>query len=230
MKEHEHNQNEFQELGIAFDEHILEALEKHIEIHYGDNTEVFHEIVSDVIHIDVHIVRPCTERNYFTLITSGLSYLPMPVPEGYEAFTRSELILCLPPEWPVLEGEYQKEKYWWPFRLIKELARLPHELDTYITPGTTIPNGDPLEPYSEETELCCAMTATPLLVDESFTTLDIDDQRISFQSIIPIYKEEMDFKLKNELDALLMRFEKKVPDISELINPKRKNACKKWWR
>ncbi|HEV2666656.1 MAG TPA: suppressor of fused domain protein, partial [Blastocatellia bacterium] len=55
------------------DAEALEAIEGHIEKHVGKIETVMHELASDLVHIDVHIVEPAAERNYYTLITSGMS-------------------------------------------------------------------------------------------------------------------------------------------------------------
>src|SRR5262245_19498833 len=60
----------------------IEAISRHIERHLGEYPTVFHEIVSHLVHIDVHFVAPNTQRPYHTLITSGMSDRPMTVPEG----------------------------------------------------------------------------------------------------------------------------------------------------
>ena len=47
---------------------------------------VFHEIVSDVVHIDLLHVPPRRERPFHTLVTCGMSVRPMNVPQDAEEF------------------------------------------------------------------------------------------------------------------------------------------------
>jgi len=209
---------------VAYDERMTEAIGEHITRHVGPCEEVFHELVSDLVHIDVHIVRPSAEREYFTLVTSGMSSRPMNVPPGREGCEYSELVLCLPSDWHVLEGDYEKEQYWWPFRLLKFLARLPHEEGCWAWAGTTVPNGDPPEPYDASVGYCCALIAAPILFGDDFLTLTLDGRAVHFHSVLPLYREEMDAKLAGGLDALLDLWDEKAPEICELVNPERRNA------
>jgi hypothetical protein len=55
------------------------------ETHLGEIHDVYHELISDLVHIDIHHVAPDDERPFHTLVTSGMSDLPMTVPEGVEA-------------------------------------------------------------------------------------------------------------------------------------------------
>src|SRR5262245_57390237 len=59
------------ELAIG-DEASIEAIGQHIERYVGPPASVFHELISDLVHLDVHMVQPTFERNYYTLITSGM--------------------------------------------------------------------------------------------------------------------------------------------------------------
>src|ERR1044072_886079 len=131
------------------------AISKHIEAHWGKVETVFHELCSDYVHVDVHYVKATKERPFHTLITSGMSDRPMRAPDGAEDFRYSELVISLPPEWPLDEESFKDEKNWWPIRWLKKLARFPHEYDTWFTWGHTIPNDDPPVPFAENTKFCC---------------------------------------------------------------------------
>ena len=45
----------------------LDAVEAHITTHFGDYPRVFHEIVSPDIHVDLCVVPPGEEWNYYTI-------------------------------------------------------------------------------------------------------------------------------------------------------------------
>jgi len=203
----------------------IEAISSHIETHLGAIDGVFHELLSDLVHIDVHHVAPADERPFHTLITSGMSDLPMTVPEGAEAFRFAELLIHLPPEWPLTQEAFQDEANYWPVRWLKTLARLPHEYNTWLGYGHTVPNGDPPQPFARNTELCCCLIFPPLEVPDEFGTLEVDaDKQIHFYGLTPLYREEMDFKLAHGMDALIERFEEH--DISGVLDLQRRNVCK----
>jgi len=58
----------------------IEAICSHIETHIGPMNSVVHEVISDLVHRDVHQAAPSPERPYWTLITTGMSDLPTAAP------------------------------------------------------------------------------------------------------------------------------------------------------
>jgi hypothetical protein len=184
------------------DSETIGRVEKHIEEHIGKPDMVWHELVSHLVHVDIHMVNPTPERNYYTLITSGMSDQPMNVPPGAEAFRFAELVICLPPTWKVTQADFQNEEHYWPLRWLKVLARLPHEYDTWLGVAHTVPNGDPPRPFAGNTQLCGMMLMQPsMLFSDAFIELHMNaNKTVNFLSLIPLYREEMDFKLKHGAD------------------------------
>jgi len=74
----------------------IDRITEHIESHIGPVTNVLHELISDLVHIDIHIVEPTPKRNCYTLVTSGMSDLAMNAPDEYSALKFSELLISLP--------------------------------------------------------------------------------------------------------------------------------------
>jgi hypothetical protein len=208
----------------------IEQISDHIMRHIGPIGTVWHEIVSDLVHIDVHWVQPTKERPYHTLVTSGMSDRPMTVPEGAEAYRYAELMLCLPTDWQISEAAFKDERWYWPVRWLKILARFPHEYDTWLAYWHTIPNEDPPEPYAPNTKLCCALLAPPQTTPEDFSSLEVTSEKtIRFYAVMPLYREEMDLKLQQGTDPLIDKLAK--AGITELLDANRPNVCKKkgWW-
>ena len=204
----------------------IEAIEKHITAHIGPVESVFHEIISDLVHLDVHVVMPTARRNYFTLVTSGMSDRPMRTPPGAEEMRYAELLICLPPDWPLSQADMEQETNYWPIRWLKMLARFPHEYDTWLWAHHTLPNGDPAKPFVSNTSLCCAMLAWPALFRTDFRRLQISPEKtIHFLGLIPLYQEEMELKLKRGADPLMRRLEQ--ARVTELLDIQRPNVCKR---
>jgi hypothetical protein len=59
----------------------------------------------------------------------------------------------------------------------RQLARLPHEYETALGIGHTIPNGPSAEPYARDTKLCCALIAPLLLAPDEAESFTYDDTR-----------------------------------------------------
>jgi len=207
-------------------EECIEQISEHIERYLGKIETVFHEIMSDAVHIDVHFVKPTNEYPFVRLVTSGMSDLPMTVPNQSKASQFLELMISLPPDWRIDQESFKNEEWYWPVRLLKELARLPHKHGTWLGWGHSIPNGDPAQPYAPNTNLCGAIVLPSISVPREFNTLRIDPQKeIAFLAIVPLYNEEMNLKLRRGTDALLERFGKK--GVTDVVNLSRPNVAKK---
>lgn len=207
------------------EEMCFEEISEHIEQHIGPIKMVFHEIASDTVHIDVHHVEPGDDRPFHTLITSGMSDLPMTTPSP-DIPRHLELLVHLPPDWKVSQKDWNDEIWYWPIRQLKYLARFPHKLDTFLGYGHSIPNGDPPEPYAKNTKLNCILVLPPLSTPEEFDQLVIDEHKtIHFMAIVPLYQEETDLKLRKGTDALLEKFSE--ADITDVLDIGRPNVAKK---
>lgn len=206
------------------DTQAAEALEHHIEQYVGARAGTFHELVSEYVHVDVHIVPPSGQRNFYTLITMGMSDLPMNVPPGAEHLRYGEVMLCLPADWKMYQHDWEDdETYYWPVRWLKTLARLPHQYKTWLTRAHSVPNDDPPQPFASNTQLCGVTLAAPVLFPHSFAEVFVrSDKTIQLYSVIPIYKQELDFKMKYGAKALFDRLSE--ANVSELLDIKRKNT------
>jgi Suppressor of fused protein (SUFU) len=125
-----------------------ELIEEHVERHIGPIAGVFHELYSEYVHLDPLMVDPRDGRPVHTVVTSGMSSKPM------ENGDRMELMIVLPPTWPVDQASWRDERHYWPIRALKELARMPHVYGLSLCAGHTVPNGDPPRPYGPGTKQC----------------------------------------------------------------------------
>ncbi|HBK46777.1 MAG TPA: hypothetical protein DDZ67_10175 [Xanthomonadaceae bacterium] len=207
-------------------EMCLERISAHIERYLGPVDAVFHEIVSDAVHIDVHIVAASAGFPYLRLVTSGMSDLPMAVPADVPAPRHLELMITLPGDWPLAQQDLSDERHYWPIRLLKTLARLPHRHATWLGYGHTVPHGDPAEPYAGDVGFAGAIVLPSISVPDGFAELVVDaDKTIAFMAVVPLYPEEMALKLHRGTDALLERFSRK--DVSDICEPGRANVAGK---
>lgn len=219
------------------DMEIIEAVEKHITEHVAEPESVFHELVSDLIHVDVHIVKPGPDRPFYTLVTSGMSEAPMNG-QGEEGPFQcyAELCVLLPPDWKLDQDDFKDERNYFPIRWLKQLARLPHEYDTWLGYAHTIPNGDPAEPLAPGVGFIGWIILPSVSLSPDLLTLKIDEQReVNFFCIIPLYQDEMDYKLQRGGDALTDLFDKhRLSDVIDIHRPSvvsgKRPGGKPWWR
>jgi hypothetical protein len=200
----------------------LAEIEKHIETHIGKISTVFHEVISDLVHIDVLEIPPTEDRPYWTLVTSGMSDLPMTTPEGAGEFGRAELMLCLPREWKMEQNEWEEEAHYWPVRWLKICARFPHEYKTWLGWGHTLLNGDPPQVYASSNQFCCMYLGLPKTVSTQFGSLRIrPDKTIHFYALYPLYRGELEMKLKKGAERLENLFERNK--VTEIVNVTRQD-------
>jgi hypothetical protein len=155
-----------------------------------------------------------------------MSDRPMTVPEGEEDSRFAELVLHLPPYWQLSNEAFGDDANYWPVYWLKSMARLPHEYETWFAPGHTIPNGDPPEPFGENTDMCCWMLMSPPFFPDEFASLQIDSRKtINFLAMLPLYEEEVDFKLQRGAGELVDRLGQL--SIDSLIDVRRDNVCKR---
>lgn len=212
------------------DEALIQDVTAHVEAHVGPVDVVFHEIASTYVHVDVHHIAPTPERPWHVLVTSGMSARPMTTPpELPPDWRHAELLVSLPTEWKLSAEAFEDERNYWPVRALKQLARLPHEYGTWLGYGHTVPNGDPPEPYADNTKLSGMIVLPPLSLPESVHRLQRPSgDVVRFWSLVPLYAEEMDFKLKEGSDALLEKLDE--AGVGDVVDPSRRNVvAKKLW-
>jgi len=208
-------------------EECIEEISAHIEAHLGPVETVYHEIISDAVHIDVHFVKPTAASPYIRLVTSGMSDLPMTTPAEVDVPQHAELLMTLPPGWKLDDASLKDERWYWPIRVLKMLARLPHKHATWLGWGHTVPHGDPPQPYADNVGFSGAIVLPSVSVPEAFHSLHIEGRKtITFYAVVPLFEAEMNFKLRHGTDALLERLDKKR--VSDVVNPARTDATKKF--
>ena len=201
-----------------YDPEEMDALEAHIDKYFGKSKNVFHEIASPDIHVDIYIIEPTRKRNYYTLITSGMGAHRMNVPQELAEYKleRAELVIYLPADWNVYD---HSEKNYWPLRWLKILARLPIGEDSWLGWGHTVPNG---EPFAENTRFSGVMLINPETVKKGADVCRLPNgEEVNFYQVIPLYEEEMNFKVAHNAETLLGRMDK----VSPVVDIHRASVC-----
>ncbi len=111
---------------------LMQARESHYSKYFGPLSEpVMHSMDAKVPHIDIYQFRPTAERPFWTLITGGMSDLPQPgVPD------------ILPPRAEIML--YASAPAKWMFSVLKGLAAMPFDDDTFLHWCHSVPNGMPM--------------------------------------------------------------------------------------
>jgi hypothetical protein len=204
--------------GSGGDMALIEAVSAHVEHHLGPGAEVFHQIVSPWVHVDVLVVPPSAGRPCITLVTCGMAERAMQAPENDPALTHTELVMMLPPDWPIKEPRGS-----WPLTLLQDLAEIPHRFDTWLHIGHTVPNGDPAKPYARKCPFSGVVLAPTLLTPDEFDVLAVGEREIHFLGVVAMYSDEMDLKLTLGVEELFDRFD--AAGVSEGLDETRASVA-----
>ena len=190
--------------------------DKYIAKNFGKDYSVHQEFELNGHKIEILKFPPEKKRPYQVFVTRGLGELKMNVPEKLAEYKleRAELVIRLKEDWNMEEN--------WPLQLLQNTASLSFSQNSYLHWGTTIAN-DNFTPYGNNTNFCGLILVKPIFLargKEFFSLSKTED--INFYEIIPLYREEIEFKNEhnpNELLTMLGGF------IVNPIDEKRQNVC-----
>jgi len=174
-----------------------------------------------LIQINLDLKSPVT-----VLMTNGLSAYEMPVPEKVKGREFIELYFCLPSYWD-LEDQTNSNTNW-VFPWIQRLAKHVIEKKTWYGHGHSMPCGAEKKPLSDLMKQNHFFLVDPILLEEELAPLDLGDKTVFFLSIIPIYKDELDFKVARGTFKLLEVFNLK--GVNEKLDDFRFTTLRGKWK
>ncbi len=176
--------------------------------------------------IDLNIMYPIDDEPYYVLYTQGMSNVDMILPEGVESefpeFKRAELFMMLPDTWDIknMVSTFPKHESYWPMQLMRMIARYHYEFFTWVAPGYTMEYSS----FASNTKLNSAMLVS--LGDDISIIKTKADKPISLYLVLPLYREEVRYKIKHGYDKFIEMFTKEFsfnnPE-SWIIDVNRKN-------
>ena len=173
--------------------------------------------------LDLELKSPVT-----VIVTNGLSDYKMPVPEKWEGREYNELYFCLPSywEWEDLNNPNTN----WVFEWIQRLCKYVVENETWFGHGHTMPCGKEMKPLSNTMKQNHFFLSDPMLLVDEMAPVVVDGKTINFLAIIPIFKDEMDYKQGKGTYKLLKKLTDKC--INEKLDDFRESVLKsrfKFW-
>lgn len=160
------------------------------------------------------------------IVTNGLSDYNMPVPEKWKGREFNELYFCLPSYWEWEDTDNPQMN--WVFYWIQRLAKFVVQEETWFGHGHTMPCGKEMNPLSSTMKQNNFMLADPMLLEQEMASVMVDGKEIHFLSIIPLYKNEIDYKQSKGT----FKFMQKLVNngITEKLDDYRGSAMKRKWR
>lgn len=207
----------------VYHEHT-EAIDNHLDQFFKKKEiVVFHELLSLDLHVDVYLITP-KKANHQILLTSGRSAYAMKAPHNNQKF--AELMMLIPPDVDFGKIYPSKSKHDWMIAALKAAVRIPYHNNSWIGKGHTLQHDADFNPYSRHTKFCGGMIIPSFVYDTDFTRIKVSPRReINIYSFFPLYKEELQYKLKHGYSQFLELLADN--DANEVLNLKRKNVCKK---
>ena len=144
------------------------------------------------------------------LMTNGLSDYTMPVSEKWKGREHTELFFCLPTYWDTEDSE--SPNFSWTYDWIFRLEQFVRERQTWFGPGHTIDCGNPpaaISPLMKEEHL---IFLDPIFAVEEMKPLQTDEKTIHFLSIVPIFGDELDYKMGKGTQKFVKKFIAKKND------------------
>ena len=184
-----------------YDESEINELDSFICDMFGNYQNVFHEIASPDVHLDVCIVEPTEDDPYFKLVTMGAGAYKMSIPEQWQKYQLdyAEYVIYLPADWNLNSSD---ETDYWPIRVLKDTARLPIWNDTWLCYGHTLQSDEEGSAYASNTGFNSVVLKYAENRNGDVRLIMSSGKVINFYEIIPLYPEELQFKIENDADAL----------------------------
>jgi hypothetical protein len=174
---------------------------------------VLHERSLNIDHIDILVFRPTLERPNWAFVTCGMSSFEMPVPAGIDdpgQYAFIELAIAVPSDWfsqdPngfIPRAEMEDVKRFWPVSLLFHLSEIPRDRHRWLWGTHSIPNGNPAKTYADNTGFSGAILGQLINWPSEYQTIYRGDGSVvNIFSVMPVYGDEMNAKLKLGYDPV----------------------------
>lgn len=171
--------------------------------------------------LDLELKSPVT-----VIVTNGLSNYKMPVPEKWQEYEYNELYFCLPSywEWDDLNNAQMNWIYPWIQRLAKHVV----EKNTWFGHGHTMPCGAEMKPLSATMKQDHFFLSLPILLEKELKSVVLAGKTVNFLAIIPIFKNELDYKHQKGTLKFLQKLKGK--GVTEKLDDYRTSITRGRWR
>jgi hypothetical protein len=196
---------------------LVTSVNHHITQHFGEPAFVLRD--SDRAEfIDLHVMPPAEDGAHATVITSGMSRRPMHGAPAESA--RAEVLIGLPPTWPLDPDTIKDPQHWWPLQLLANIANLPRAQNIWLGVGDAIPHG---RPYSDTTSLCGALLLRPFFAPPGFSTLQTSEHTVNFYGLFLLHTDELQYRQDHTTDEFFALLAE--GGVTEILNPTRPSAA-----
>jgi len=189
---------------------------EHVTKYFGTIQDTIIEIVpGSKVSVNIHIISPSMNKDFVTLVTTGMSDVSMGYSNEESEFKYAELLLKLPSSWVVGKENIEDKNYYWPLEWLRKVAHIPHIYDGWLAEGVILPNGEPPQPFALNTKLSCIMVCHPR--EFGLDNVQVEQENINIYTLVPIYEEERNLALEKGYEYLLKKMnEKGISDVLDI--------------
>ena len=162
-------------------------------------------------------------KKYFVICTDGLWKYRMPVTPKYEGKEHIELSVCVEDDW-----DFEEENNQWIPEKLEWLGNFLLDRKTWFGAGHTIPNGNPPKPLSRSVTQDHFFFDEATYMHEIFNPFYIDETPVNFLFLIPVSKDELDYKHKKSTFVFKRKLANK--NVHEVIEEFRPSIITRRWK
>ena len=191
----------------------LKAWNAYVKTHFGPVKEILWDRGTSKFPIQIAVIEPIPEKNYYTLVTLGMITHKMRCPEGIP--NRLELAIRLPADW---ELDNIRERWYWPIRWLRLLARIPKMENTRFEHGHTMDNCRNL---TEDSQIRGFAFHRP---GEETSAVELSKGELfDMLCLIPIYEGELTYATNCDTEELFRRMDERMR--LGPVDMERRNVC-----
>ncbi len=216
-----------------FDTSDISLLLDYISNHFGEIQCMIPVLENDEVSgphpINFLLVKPSSKFNYYKIISIGLgAYKGIENNSDEVKIHRIEMVTFLPPHLSIMEILMD---YNWVASIMRQFGEMIQFENSWLGPGHTISYGDNLGDNVEYNGVIFNDAFSICNIDETCVLDDGDE--LEFLQMIPLYEEEMLYKIQNGVATLFKRMNEKADKDINFIYLERANTCaeisrKKW--
>lgn len=177
---------------------LIEGLRKRLGEHRVETLPNPLHGEQEIIRLYLELETPVT-----VISTCGLSDYNMPVSEKWKGREHTELFFCLPTYWDF--EDTSNPLFNWVYDWIFKLEHFVRERQTWFGPGHTLPCGNPALSLSSKMKQDHFFLIDPIFLNQALEPLKTEGKTIYFLAIVPIFSDELDYKMGKGTHKLIRK-------------------------
>ena len=198
---------------FSYTPYEAQTIQDHIIKHYGNISRTVMVKECERLDLNLYVIEPTKERDFYTVITSGMGAYKMDLPDDFkdDNVDRIELLIYLSSNWDIdsafkqssgsttgliIDGKVTplfgniNAQWNYPIQILKNLAQAPVNNESYFVMGNIM---DDETPFSDSTSDSGGILIFPAYTTEEGQVCTLPDgQKVGFLQVMPITSDEIE--------------------------------------